>query len=125
MYFVVRDVPLHVGGGRHATSPNGHFLVNASALKNANGLARDAKQVLGKITLCRGDDDFTKTTNSPLLEIDVTPSGVENEMAYREIYDLVKWSDDSSTVAIDLPHVTIEITPKVGHPLFLAPPVAK
>jgi hypothetical protein len=47
-----------------------------------------------------------------VIRLMVTPPGVDFGEQYRDIEDLVRWSEDSKTVTFRLPNATITVTPQ-------------
>lgn len=97
LFLFLRHLDISSGGGRHKQSPNGAWIAMANSRSNSNPLASD-RRISGQLTIRR-----ESLCNPPLVSITVCPENVRDEMEYRNLDDLIKWSDDSSNVVFRTP----------------------
>jgi hypothetical protein len=103
-YQFLRTIPGHEGGGRSVDSPDGQYSASASSHREVNPLHPDSGKLWGRIMLI----DHARPQQA-LCELRIEPPGVEHSGGYRDIENLIAWSDDSQSATITLPHARIEL----------------
>jgi hypothetical protein len=105
-YLVLSRIQSRMGGGRNETSPDGVHHASAKCLREINSLNPEKGKIWAELSIERRNDQR--------IQLIVTPPGTNEEMAYREREDLIRWSQDSKTVTFRLPNATISVEPNEG-----------
>ena len=102
-----------VGGGNSKGSPDGVYNADAMCLRQLNQFKSERARIWADLSIStQPAPDQGKPDYDEVIRLIVTPPGVDLEMKYREIEDLVRWSEDSKTVSFRLPNATITVTPQ-------------
>ena len=101
---VLRHLDLSEGGGRYEASPDGAFVASANSRRNSNPFGPD-RRIYSEMTVQRGN-----LSSPPLVSVIVRPERVSDEMEFRTIEDLIRWSDDSASVVFQTPSVKLQIS---------------
>lgn len=92
----LRSIDAASGGGRYSRSPDGKYVAQAFSLRN--WWFSSDRDIYGRLSL-----HPTSRDGGPLVEVVITPEHVLGEMEYRNIEDLIEWSEDSSKVCFRTP----------------------
>ncbi len=103
LYFLVRQMDLSTGGGRHKLSPDGRFLAVAQSKRQTNPLAKDHRPY-GELTIRK-----ESIANPPLVSVIIQPEAVSDEMEYRQLENLIQWSSNASAVVFQTPSGQFEL----------------
>lgn len=102
---------LAMGGGRDEASPDRVYLARANSLREANPLSPGQNKLWAKLSI-QPATAYAEWDDPQGIQLTVTPSGTSFEGEYRDIDDLIRWSQDSKTVTLRLPNATISVTLK-------------
>ena len=102
IYFILSRVQSRGGGGRSEVSPDGAQYASAELLHEINPLSPEKGRMWGELSIDRNHVE--------VIRLIVTPPGTTNDQAYRQIEELIRWSEDSKTATFRLPNATIAVT---------------
>ncbi len=101
-----------VGGGNSKGSPDGVYNADAMCLRQLNQFKSERARIWADLSISTKPAHFGLPDYGDVIRLMVTPPGVDFGEQYRDIEDLVRWSEDSKTVTFRLPNATITVTPQ-------------